>query len=99
MFDILKCIDSVFRENDLNNHFIDKKKIMKHRDKDNAWVLIDNTIYSIRKDDELLLKVFQNYYGKNVREYILHDEKFKNNKFRIIILNKLKERKVGSTLN
>jgi len=89
------CIDNIFKNYDYNNIPI-KNNILKHHDKeDNAWISIDESVYSIRKDDLKLLEIFKHLYGKNVKEFILNDIMFTNVKQRILLLEKLKERKIG----
>ncbi len=89
------CIDNIFKNYDYNNIPI-KNNILKHHDKeDNAWISIDEAVYSIRKDDLKLLEIFKHLYGKNVKEFILNDIMFTNVKQRILLLEKLKERKIG----
>ena len=95
MKNIFLCIDDIFKGYDFNNVPIKKHILKLHNDKDNAWIAIDNNIYSIRKDDIILLDIFKEFYGKNVKNYILNDNIFKDIKFRINILEKLKNRKIG----
>ena len=78
-----------FKRNDRNN------LLKNHNTVDNAWIAIDKTVYSIRKDDTILLDIFKNFYGKNVKEFILSDIIFLNIKTRILILEKLQNRKIG----
>jgi hypothetical protein len=95
MKNLFTCIDTIFKGSDYNNIPIKKNLLKIHNEKDNAWISIDDNIYSIRKDDKILLKLFKNFYGKDVKNYILHDTIFNNIKFKIIILDKLKKRKIG----
>jgi hypothetical protein len=95
MTNIFLCIDNIFKNYDYNDVKIEKNILETHNTNDNAWIAIDKNIYSIRKDDKLLLKIFKNFYGKNVKKYILTNNIFKNIKFRIYILDKLKKRKIG----
>ena len=78
-----------------NNIPIKNDILKKHKQKDNAWISIDESVYSIRKDDLKLLEIFKHLYGKNVKEFILNDIMFTNVKQRILLLEKLKERKIG----
>ena len=96
---IFSCVDNIFKNNDYNNIKIKDYLLKKHNDKDNAWISIDKNVYSIRKDDFLLLELFKDYYGKNVKNFILENDYFKNIKNRILILEKLKKRKIGKLEN
>jgi hypothetical protein len=96
---IFSCVDNIFNNNDYNNIKIRNYLLNKHNKKDNAWISIDKNVYSIRKDDYILLELFKNYYGKNVKNFILEDESFKNNKNRILILEKLEKRKIGKLID
>ncbi len=88
---IITCIDNIFKNYDYNNLPIKRNILTYHNTEDNAWISIDKDVYSIRKDDKMLLEIFNNLYGTNVRDFIL-----KNNiRNRIIILEILKNRKIG----
>ena len=93
---MFQCVNNLFQSYDYNNLPINYDIIQKHNTSDNAWIIIGKEVFSIRKDDSLLLDIFKNYYGKDVKEFILKNEKFKNIKIKILILEKLKERKIGS---
>ena len=95
MTNIFLCIDNIFKNYDYNEIKIKKNILEIHNTKDNAWIAIDKNIYSIRNDDEILLKLFKNFYGKNVKEFILKNSIFNDNKFKILILERLKKRKIG----
>lgn len=92
---LCSCVDSIFDNYDYNNIPIKNNLLKNHNNKDNAWISIDNEVYSIRKDDEELLDIFKNLYGKNVKEYILTNDFFINIKKKIYLLEKLKKRKIG----
>jgi hypothetical protein len=89
------CIDTIFKEYDYKNVIFDENLFKKHNNKDNAWISIDKNIYSIRKNDIILLKIFKDFYGKNVKDFILNNYIFNDIKFKIFILEKLKERRIG----
>jgi hypothetical protein len=91
----MQCIDNMFKNYDYNNIPIKNDILKKHNQTDNAWISIDNLVYSIRKDDIILLELFKNFYGKNVKEFILHNKLFLDTKQRILLLEKLKKRKIG----
>jgi len=95
---MIRCVNNLFQNYDYNNLRINNNTIENHNTPDNAWITIDKTVFSIRKDDSLLLEVFKNYYGKDVKEFILNDEIFKNIKNKVLILQKLKQRKIGTTI-
>lgn len=89
------CVEDIFKTYDYNNVGIKDNILRNHNKKDNAWIAIDKDVYSIRKDDNMLLEVFKNFYGQNVKDYILTNNLFSNIKNRILILEKLKDRKIG----
>ena len=91
-----KCLTNIFNNEDFKSSSIHNNDIKKHKNMDNAWILINKNVYSIKNDDNELLKIFKNYYGKDVKNYLL--ENF-NNKERILLLNKLKYRKIGFIQN
>jgi hypothetical protein len=95
---VCKCVDDMFDSYDYNNMLLKNNLLKNHNNKENAWITIDKEVYSIRKDDTLLLELFKNYYGKNVKNYILTNEYFSNTKTRILILEKLKKRKIGNLI-
>ena len=87
-----KCIHNIFSDEDLKSP-LNKENIKYHSNIDNPWILLNNNVYSIKNDDNELLEIFKNYYGKDVKKYLL--ENF-NNKERILLLNKLNNRKIGT---
>ena len=96
---ICKCVDDMFHTYDYNNILLKHNLLKNHNNKENAWISIDKEVYSIRKDDILLLELFKNYYGKNVKDYILTNNYFSDIKKRILILEKLKKRKIGNLVD
>ena len=88
---MINCVNSIFKNYDYHNNLIKESILNNHNDKDNAWIAIDNNVYSIRKDDILLLDIFKGLYGKNVKDFILKIDI----KRRILILNRLKDRQIG----
>ena len=62
----ITCINNLFQNYDYNNLCIKKKILKEHNTNDNAWITIDNNVYSIRKDDIDLLEIFKDFYGKNI---------------------------------
>ena len=96
---IIICVDTIFKGYDYNNIPIKIKLFKIHNKKDNAWISIDNIVYSISKNDNELLNIFKNFYGNDVKNFILTDEIFKDIKKRILILEKLKKRKIGFLLD
>jgi cytochrome b involved in lipid metabolism len=95
MSGVTLCINNIFNNYDFNNMPIYKHIFEKHNKKENPWISIDHIVYSIQQEDTILLDLFKDYYGKDVKEFILSHELFKNMKKRILILEKLKERKIG----
>jgi hypothetical protein len=85
----------MFSKYDYNNIPIKKYLLKQHNNKENAWISIDNNVYSIRKDDEFLLELFKDYYGKDVKNLIYDSNLFPVLKEKLQILDKLKSRKIG----
>ncbi len=92
------CVEDIFEKYDYNNIPIKYEMFKLHDNKENAWISIDNDVYSIRKDDYYLLNIFKNYYGKNVKSLLLNNNHF-SMKNKIIILEKLKDRKIGKLID
>jgi len=95
---VCKCVDDIFHTYDYNNILLKENLLKNHNNKENAWIAIDKEVFSIRKDDHVLLELFKNFYGKNVKNYILTNEYFSDIKKRILILEKLKQRKIGNLI-
>ena len=91
---LINCVNNLFNGYDYNNNLIKKSLLLTHNTSDNAWITIDKNVYSIGKNDEYMLKIFENYYGKDVKEYLSNeiDMDIKN---KILLLEKLKKRKIG----
>ena len=88
---IISCFNNLFQETDFKNK-IHSKNIKKHCSEENAWIIINKNIYSLKNNDKHLLLLFKDYYGKDVSNYLKENY---NNKEIIIILEKLKIRKIG----
>ena len=93
------CVDTIFNNYDYNNIPIKINILKSHNNKDNAWIAIDRSVYSIRKDDILLLNIFKKFYGKDVKDFILNDTIFSDIKQKILILENLKKRKIGNLID
>ena len=85
------CLNNLFNKEDFKSN-IKKEDIKKHKNKENAWIILNNNVYSLKISDNKLLELFKDYYGKDIKNYLL--EKF-NNKDRILILNQLNKREIG----
>lgn len=92
---LCSCVDDMFSKYDYNNIPIKKYLLKQHNNKENAWISIDNNVYSIRKDDKFLLELFKDYYGKDVKNLIYDSNLFPVLKEKLQILDKLKSRKIG----
>lgn len=92
---LCSCVDDMFSKYDYNNIPIKKYLLKQHNNKENAWISIDNDVYSIRKDDNFLLELFKDYYGKDVKNLIYNSNLFPVLKEKLQILDKLKSRKIG----
>ena len=86
------CVPFLFQESDYHIPILSQKECAKHNQRNNAWIIVQNYVYSLQKDDEELLELFQNYYGKDVTSYL---KEKKTNKEIILLLEKLKSRKIG----
>ncbi len=86
-----KCINDIFQNEDLKN-IIKSTDIKNHNNIENAWITLNNNVYSIKNNDDNLLNIFKDFYGKDIKKYLL--ENF-DNKERILLLEKLKKRKIG----
>ena len=95
---ICTCVDDLFNISDYNNLPINHKLLKNHNKEDNAWISIDNNVYSIRKNDYELLNIFKDYYGKNIKNEMLKNY-FLNLKDKIIFLDKLNKRKIGHLID
>lgn len=91
MNNINLCMNNLFTNEDFKSK-IKKTDIKKHNNKENAWITINNNVYSLKNNDFELLELFKDFYGKDVKNYLL--ENF-NNKERILLLNQLNKRKIG----
>jgi hypothetical protein len=91
-YKMISCIQNIFKDADYNNNIIKKNIFLKHNTKENAWVKIDNNVYSIRQDDNFLLDLFKDFYGKDVKDLINNNTDLKQ---KIIILELLKKRQIG----
>ena len=89
---MISCIQNIFKDSDYNNNTIKKNIFLKHNTKENAWIKIDNDVFSIRQDDTFLLELFKEFYGKDVKDLINNNTDIKQ---KIIILELLKKRKIG----
>lgn len=86
-----KCINDIFQNEDLKN-IIKSTDIKNHNNIENAWITLNNNVYSIKNNDDNLLNIFKDFYGKDIKKYLL--ENF-DNKERILLLDKLSKRKIG----
>ena len=86
-----KCINDIFQNEDLKN-IIKSTDIKNHNNIENAWITLNNNVYSIKNNDDNLSNIFKDFYGKDIKKYLL--ENF-DNKERILLLEKLKKRKIG----
>lgn len=91
------CVNDIFKKYDYNNIPIRQKILKYHNTRENAWIAIGEAVYSIQKDDESLLDIFENLYGTDVKSFIMNNPAF-NNKNRIMLLEKLHKRKIGFLL-
>ena len=87
------CVEDIFEKYDYNNIPIKYNIFLMHNSEENAWISIDKQVYSIPKNDHYLLELFKNYYGKNVKTFLI--DLIKNQKDKILLLDKLKDRKIG----
>lgn len=91
MENLILCVNNLFMGEDFKSN-IKKKDIKKHNNKENAWITMNENVYSLKLNDIQLLKIFEKYYGKDVKEYLINNF---SNKERIIIIEQLQKRKIG----
>lgn len=88
---ITSCFNNLFQEADFKNK-INFKNIKKHSTEENAWIILNNNIYSLKNNDKYLLFLFKDYYGKDVTYYVKNNF---TNKDIIKIIDRLKIRQIG----
>ncbi len=87
----ISCSNFLFSQSDYNQNILTIENVNLHNNQDNAWIVYNNNVYSIQKNDDFLLNLFNQFYGKDVSDFL---SKLENNE-RKIILNKLKTRFIG----
>ncbi len=87
----INCSNFFFSQSDYNQNILTIENVNLHNNQDNAWIVYNNNVYSIQKNDDFLLNLFNQFYGKDVSDFL---SKLENNE-RKIILNKLKTRFIG----
>ncbi len=87
----ISCSNFLFSQSDYNQNILTIENVNLHNNQDNAWIVYNNNVYSIQKNDDFLLNLFNQFYGKDVSDFL---SKLENNE-RKIILNKLKNRFIG----
>ncbi len=95
LFHFLHCTHSLFSSSDYNQNIITLENLFLHNTSDNAWIKYKDNIYSIQKNDDFLLNLFNQFYGKDTTDFI-DKMNFKEKK---IIINKLKNRFIGKIKN
>jgi cytochrome b involved in lipid metabolism len=81
----------MFENEDYKSKYIQASMIEEHNTADNAWISIDEVVYSIQKEDMNLLSFFKDYYGKDVKMYLsMHGKKIYYD-----IMKQLRNRKIG----
>ena len=86
-----QCLNDLFKNDDLKSK-MNIKEIKIHNNKENAWITLNNKVYSLKNNDFYLLEIFKEYYGSDVKDYLINNF---NNKERILIINELKKRIIG----
>jgi hypothetical protein len=81
----------MFENEDYKSKHIHAPMLEEHNTADNAWVCIDDVVYSIQKEDNGLLYFFKDYYGKDVKQYVCRQEK----RLQSAIMKQLRNRKIG----
>ncbi len=87
----LSCMNQLFHSYDYHQNKISIKEFKKHNTSENAWISYDEKIFSIQKDDQYLLQIFHDYYGKDVSRFV----KTLTHSTQLDILNKLQNRCIG----
>jgi|SaaInlStandDraft_7_1057024.scaffolds.fasta_scaffold45716_4 cytochrome b involved in lipid metabolism len=85
------CVNNLFNNEDYKSK-ITKKDINLHNNDESPWIILNDIVYSLKNNDKELLNLFKNYYGKDVKIFLLNNF---NNKQRILLLKKLYKRKIG----
>lgn len=86
-----QCLNDLFKNDDLKSK-MNINDIKIHNNKENAWITLNNKVYSLKNNDFYLLEIFKEYYGTDVKDYLINNF---NNKERILIINELKKRIIG----
>tara|TARA_Y200000002_G_C22556019_1_gene610358 strand:- start:260 stop:544 length:285 start_codon:yes stop_codon:yes gene_type:complete len=86
-----QCLNDLFKNDDLKSK-MNINEIKIHNNKENAWITLNNKVYSLKNNDFYLLEIFKEYYGSDVKDYLINNF---NNKERILIINELKKRIIG----
>ncbi len=79
---------------DYHQNVISHEEFIKHNTPENPWISFENKVFSIQKDDQYLLQIFHDYYGKDVSTYI----KTLTHSTQLDILQKLHNRCIGKFL-
>jgi hypothetical protein len=85
------CVNNLFNNEDYKSN-ITKNDIQSHNNDESPWIILNKVVYSLKNNDKELLNLFKNYYGKDVKNFLLNNF---NNKQRILLLKKLYKRKIG----
>lgn len=84
----------LFQNSDFHSNKITLETFESHHTADNAWIAYQNYVFSIQKDDEYLLDLFRDYYGKDVKKYIQSFTKATQKE----IYEKLRPRYIGNLI-
>lgn len=84
-------MNQLFHSYDYHQNVISHEEFIKHNTHENPWISFEGKVFSIQKDDQYLLHLFKEYYGKDVTLFIksLHMNEQKN------IIEKIKLRYIG----
>lgn len=86
------CTNNLFKDEDYKST-ITKNDINNHSNNESPWIILNNVVYSLKNNDNELLQLFNNYYGKDIKDFLLTNF---NNKQRILLLKQLHKRKIGT---
>lgn len=66
----LSCMNQLFHSYDYHQNIISQEEFTKHNTPDNPWISFEGKVFSIQKDDQYLLQLLKDYYGKDVSSFV-----------------------------
>lgn len=87
----LTCMNQLFHSYDYHQNVISHEEFIKHNTPENPWISFENKVFSIQKDDQFLLHLFKEYYGKDVSAFV----KTMNHQSQLDLQQRLQNRCIG----